>query len=319
MYDIIIIGSGPAGLTAGIYASRSKLKTLMLTSQVNPSLITTTDLVENYPGFPGGINGFELIERFKNQALSFGLEIIENDVSSIEKFSHEGHDAWRVHVFDHAYEALSLIIASGTEYAHLNVPGEQKYTGKGVSYCATCDGPFYRDAHVVVVGGGNAAVQEAIFLTRFAGKVTMIHRRERLRATKVLQDQALANGKIDFLWNSVVDEVIGDDVVKAVRIIDVADPEKKQILEVQGVFIFTGNIPNTGFAKGLVDCDEKGFIQVDGEMKTSAKGIFACGDCTDKLLRQVVTACGDGATAAFASEQYIQEMKGTSYVSWSAH
>jgi thioredoxin reductase (NADPH) len=319
MYDIIIIGSGPSGLTAGIYASRSKLKTLMLTSQVNPSLITTTDLVENYPGFPGGISGFELIERFKDQALSFGLEIIESDVSSIEKFSHEGNDAWRVNVFEHSYEALSLIIASGTEYAHLNVPGEQKYTGRGVSYCATCDGPFYRNAHVVVVGGGNAAVQEAIFLTRFASKVTMIHRRERLRATKVLQDQALANEKIDFLWNSIVDEVIGDDVVKAIRVIDVNDPDKKQTLEVQGVFIFTGNIPNTGFVKELVACDEKGFIQVDGEMRTSVKGIFACGDCTDKLLRQVVTACGDGATAAFASEQYIQEMKGTSYASWGAY
>ncbi len=319
MHDIIIIGSGPAGLTAGIYASRSKLKTLMLTSQVNPSLITTTDLVENYPGFPGGINGFELIERFKDQALSFGLEIIESDVSSLEKIAHEGKDAWRVHVSDHAYDACSIILASGTEYAHLNVPGEQKYTGRGVSYCATCDGPFYRDAHVVVVGGGNAAVQEAVFLTRFAKKVTMIHRRERLRATKVLQDQSFANEKIDFMWNSVIDEVIGDDVVKAVRVSDVGDPDKKQTLEVQGVFIFTGNVPNTEFAKGLVECDEKGFIQVDGEMRTSAKGIFACGDCTKKLLRQVVTACGDGATAAFASEQYVQEMKGTSYAAWSAH
>ncbi len=318
MYDVIIVGSGPAGLTAGIYASRSKLKTLLLTSQVNPSLITTTDLVENYPGFPGGINGFELIERFKEQALSFGLEIAENDVSSIEKIVRDSVESWRVTASEHAYEAFSLIIASGTEYAHLNVPGEERYTGKGVSYCATCDGPFYRDAPVAVVGGGNAAVQEALFLTRFARKVTLIHRRDRLRADKVLQDQATANEKIDFMWNSVVDEVVGDDLVKAVTVSNVNDPQNKQTLEVQGVFIFTGNIPNTGFAKGLMDCDDKGFIKVDSEMRTSAKGIFACGDCTQKLLRQVVTACGDGATAAFAAEQYIQEIKGTSYTSWDA-
>lgn len=319
MYDIIIIGSGPAGLTAGIYASRSKLKTLLITSQVSPSLITTTDIVENYPGFPGGISGFELIERFKEQAVSFGLEIVENDATSIEHIPQEGKDAWRVSVFDDTYEAYSLIIASGTQYAHLNVPGEQDYTGKGVSYCATCDGPFYREAHVAVVGGGNAAVQEALFLTRFAKKVTMIHRRDRLRAAKVLQDQAFANEKISFIWNSVVDEVIGDGTVKAIIVRDVNEPEKKQTMDVQGVFIFTGNVPNTGFISGIIDCDENGFIRVDEEMRTSAKGIFACGDCTKKLLRQVITACGDGATAAFAAEQYVQEIKGNTYTSWSAH
>lgn len=318
MYDVIIIGSGPAGLTAGIYASRSKLKTLMLTSQVSPSLITTTDMVENFPGFPGGINGYDLIERFKEQAVSFGLETVEDDVLSIEQTTQDGWQAWRAVTHDAAYEALAIIIATGTEYAHLNVPGEQEYTGKGVSYCATCDAPFYRDAHVAVVGGGNAAIQEALFLTRFARRVTIIHRRDRLRASKVLQDQAFANEKIDFEWNSIVEEILGDTLVKSVRLIDAQDPSRKKSIDVQGVFIFTGLIPNTGFVKEIIACDKDGFIKVDAMMKTSAKGVFACGDCTEKLLRQVVTACGDGATAAFASEQYIQEMKGNAYVSWEA-
>jgi thioredoxin reductase (NADPH) len=319
MHDIIIIGSGPAGLTAGIYACRSKLKTLMLTSQVNPSLITTTDMVENYPGFPGGISGFELVERFREQAISFGLEIVDNDVTSLEKITAEGRDAWRVHTYENSYDALALIIATGTEYAHLNVPGEQEFTGKGVSYCATCDGPFYRNAAVAVVGGGNAAVQEALFLTKFASRVILIHRRTRLRADKVLQDKAFGNEKISFIWNSVVDEVMGDGVVKSIRVSDVKDPEKKQTVEVEGIFIFTGNIPNTSFLRGITACDEQGFITADDTMKTSAPGIYACGDCTRKLLRQVVTACGDGATAAYAAEQYIQELKGNAYSTWSPH
>lgn len=316
MYDTIIIGSGPAGLTAGIYTSRSKLKTLMLTSQAHPSLITTTDMVENYPGFPGGINGYDLIERFKEQAVSFGLEVVEDDVLSIERITTDGKDAWRATTQDSAYEALAVILATGTEYARLNVPGEQVYTGKGVSYCATCDAPFYRDAHVAVVGGGNAAIQEALFLTRFAKRVTVVHRRDCLRATKVLQDQAFANDKIDFEWNSLVDEIIGNTVVKGIRLSDSADPSKKKTIDVDGVFVFTGKVPNTGLVRGLVSCDEDGFIKVDSMMRTSAKGMFACGDCTEKLLRQVVTACGDGATAAFASEQYIQDLKGNAYVSW---
>ncbi len=319
MYDMVIIGSGPAGLTAGIYACRSRLKVLMLASQVNPSLITTTDVIENYPGYPGGIGGFELIEKFREQAVSFGLEIVDSDVTSVEKITSEGTEAWRVLVDGGSYETLSVIVATGTQYAHLNVPGEQEYTGRGVSYCATCDGPFYRDAHVAVVGGGDAAVQEALFLTRFARKVTIIHRRDRLRAAGDLQEKAFANERIAFAWNSAVDEISGDSVVQKIQIHDVNNPDKKQTIEVQGVFIFTGSIPNTAFIEGQLSCDDKGFLIVDEEMKTSAKGIFACGDCIRKLLRQVVTACGDGATAAFASEQYIQGLKGNAYDSWKTH
>lgn len=316
MYDIIIVGSGPGGLTAGIYASRSRMKTLMLSSQVNPSLITTTEIVENYPGFPGGISGYELIERFTQQAGMFGLEIVEDDVVSLERASRESLDIWRVKTGNGSFDALSVILATGTGYAHLNVPGESEYTGKGVSYCATCDGPFYRDVPVAVVGGGNTAVQEALFLTRFASRVTIIHRRDRLRATRILQERAVAHEKIDFAWNSAVEEILGENLVNAVRISDIGDPSKKRTLEVDGVFVFTGYIPNTAFVSNVVSCDEGGYVMVDTQMKTSAPGIFACGDCTRKLLRQVITACGDGATAAFAAEQYVQDLKGSAYSAW---
>jgi thioredoxin reductase (NADPH) len=312
MYDIIIIGSGPAGLTAGIYASRSNMKTLMIASAFNPSLITTTDLVENYPGFPDGITGFELIEKFTRQAKKFGLEIAEKDVSTVTRIS----QGWEVSAGGETSQALTLIIATGTEYAHLNVPGEEELTGRGVSYCATCDGPFYRDSKVVVVGGGDTAVQEALFLTRFASEVTIVHRRDRLRATAILQERARANEKIRFEWNAVVEEITGDTAVKGIILQDVNAPDKKKTLDVEGVFIFTGYIPNTSFLGGIVDRDDTGYIRADEQMKTSAPGIFACGDCTKKLLRQVVTACGDGATAAFAAEQYISELKGTAYGSW---
>lgn len=316
MYDIIIIGSGPAGLTAGIYASRANMKTLMIASAFNPSLITTTDLVENYPGFPDGITGIELIELFTRQARKFDLEIVEKDVTTVTKKALKESDGWEVAAGGETYQSLSLIIATGTEYAHLNVPGEEELTGRGVSYCATCDGPFYRDSKVAVVGGGDTAVQEALFLTRFASEVTIVHRRDRLRATGILKDRAQANEKLRFEWNAVVEEITGENAVKSITLRDVNDPEKKKTIEVEGVFVFTGYIPNTAFLKGLVDLDDVGYIKTDEKMRTSAPGVFACGDCTNKLLRQVVTACGDGATAAFAAEHYISELKGTSYGSW---
>ena len=316
MYDIIIIGSGPAGLTAGIYASRANMKTLMIASTFNPSLITTTDLVENYPGFPDGISGSEIIERFTLQAKKFGMETSEADVTAVSGISGDGSVRWKVDAGDKTYEASAIIIATGTEYAHLHVPGEEEFTGKGVSYCATCDGPFYRESSVVVVGGGDTAVQEALFLTRFADTVTIVHRRDRLRATGILRDRASANEKIRFELNAVVEEIIGDTAVKGIAIRDVNEPENKKTLKADGVFIFTGYIPNTAFIRKLVDCDDTGYIRVDERMRTSVQGIFACGDCTTKLLRQVVTACGDGATAAFAAEYYINELKGTSYDPW---
>ena len=313
MYDVIIIGGGPAGLTAGIYAARANMKTLLIRSAFKTSLAATTDLIENYPGFPEGIGGFELVDRFTRQALKFGLTIIDDDLTSIAETISEGRGAWQVITSGSIYRSLSLIIATGSEYAHLNVPGEAEFTGKGVSYCATCDGPFYRDCALAVVGGGDTAVQEALYLTNFARTVTVIHRRDRLRATAALQDKALANAKIAFEWNANVEEIIGDSVVKAVSIRDVTDPDKVKTLPVDGVFIFTGNVPNTEAFKGIVDMDSLGYIKADAHMRTSAKGIFACGDCTQKLLRQVVTACGDGATASFAAYEYVSELKGTLY------
>ena len=313
MYDVVIIGGGPAGLTAGIYAARSNMKTLLIRSAYKPSLITTTDLIENYPGFPDGIGGFELIERFTQQALKFGLALVDDDILAVAKTGTEGHDAWEVSTAGSVYQALSLIISTGTEYAHLNVPGEVEFTGRGVSYCATCDGPFYRDGRLIVVGGGDTAVQEALYLTNFASSVIIVHRRDRLRATAVLKDRAFANAKISFEWNAVLEDITGDSVVKAVRLKDVKDPAKVKTLPVDGVFIFTGTIPNTEMFNGVVDMDAQGYIKVNAHMNTSAKGIFAGGDCTNKLLRQVVTACGDGATAAFAAYEYVSVLKGTSY------
>jgi len=316
VYDTIIIGGGPAGLTAGMYASRSGLKSLLLASAFKPSLITTTDIVENYPGFPGGISGHELVERFTEQATKFGLEIAQGDVSSISPRDGGGAPAWTIRTDDREFTGISVIVSTGTEYAHLGVPGEAEFTGRGVSYCATCDGPFYKDARLVVVGGGDTAIQEALYLTNFARTVTVIHRRDRLRATSVLQQRAFSNPKITFAWNSVVEEIVGDEVVKAVRTRDTRDASLTRVIEADGVFIFTGMIPNTQAFRGVLDMDRSGYSIVDAAMKTSAKGVFACGDCTNKLLRQVVTACGDGATAAFAAYEYVSDLKGTAYTSY---
>jgi thioredoxin reductase (NADPH) len=243
MYDVIIVGGGPGGLTSGIYASRANMKTLLIRSAFKPSLITTTDLIENYPGFPEGIGGFELVERFTQQALRFGTEIMDDDLSTIAATRVDGHAGWQMSTSSGEFKTLSVILSTGTEYAHLNVPGEAEFTGRGVSYCATCDGPFYKGGALAVVGGGDTAVQEALYLTNFAAKVTIIHRRDRLRATAVLQDRALSNGKISFAWNSVVEEIAGDSAVKSIRIRDVHDPRRIKTLDVDGVFIFTGTSP----------------------------------------------------------------------------
>jgi len=308
-YDIVIIGGGPAGLTAGIYAARAKMKTLLIESTFSASLITTTDLIENYPGFPGGIDGFGLVERFKEQALSFGLEIRQDDITEI-KASDSG-SGWCA-LGSQDYQTRAVIIASGAAYAKLGVPGEQEFTGRGVSYCATCDAPFYRDRNIIVVGGGDTAVQEALFLTKFASRVTLVHRRDSLRATAILQERAFANDKLDFVWSSVIEEIRGEKTVSAVRLRNLVSGRSDD-LAADGIFIFAGYIPNTELTGGIVERDEDGYIIVDDRMHASQPGIFACGDCIKKLLRQVVTACGDGATAAFAAQLYVEELKGTLY------
>lgn len=310
-YDIIIIGGGPAGFTAGLYASRAGLKTLLLEGASTVSQITITDLIENYPGIPDGINGFDLMELFKHQALKFGLEILSEDAHSISK-SETAQNLWVVNTADKSFTALSLIAATGAQWRALGVPGEKEFAGKGVSYCATCDGPFYRNRDVVVVGGGDSAIQEALFLTHFASRITVIHRRDRLRAGGILQKRAFAEKKIEFAWNSQLAEVIGGDLVSGVKIKDVVSGELKTI-NAEGVFIFVGRIPHTDVFHNILLLDNAGYIITDDAMKTSAEGFFAAGDCRAKLFRQVITAAGDGANAAFSAELYIENLKGEAY------
>jgi thioredoxin reductase (NADPH) len=311
-YDVVIIGGGPAGFTAGMYAARADLRTLAIEGGSTVSQITVTDLIENYPGIPDGIIGADLVDRMKKQAVQFGLKTASGDVTTVTKKRWGETDGWEIVAGEMRYETLSVIIASGANWRRLGAAGEERFIGKGVSFCATCDGPFYRNRDVAVVGGGDTAIQEALYLTRFAKKVTVIHRRDRLRATAILQKRALANEKIAFAWNSVVESIEGLDLVQGVKLKDVKTGAVSE-LAVNGVFIFVGLTPNTAPFRELVAADKGGYITVDANMQTSAPGIFACGDCIAKRLRQVVTACGDGATAAFSAQLYVEELKGEAY------
>ncbi len=310
-YDVVIIGGGPAGYTAGIYAARAALKTLLIEGAGTVSQITITDIIENYPGIPDGIGGFELMQLFKKQALKFGLVILPKDVSGV-KTSSSAPVIWEVTAGDKVYKTLSVIAATGAMWRSLGVPGEAEFAGKGVSYCATCDGPFYRNRDVVVVGGGDTAVQEALFLTHFAQKVFVIHRRDRLRAAGMLQERAFAEKKIEFVWNGTVEEISGSDFVTGVKVKDVTTG-KIRTIAADGAFIFVGRLPYTEIFKGLVEMDRAGFIVTDENLRTTAAGLFAAGDCRSKLFRQVVTAAGDGANAVHSAELYVDEVKGQTY------
>lgn len=311
IYDIIIIGGGPAGLTAGIYAARDGLKALLLERMGCGGQAVITDWIENYPGFPEGINGFELAAKMQEQAKRFGLEIKTEEVVTIENIS-TALEGKVVNTTENTYKAAAIIIATGANFKPLQVPGEKDFIGKGVSYCATCDGPFFKGKNVTVIGGGDSAVQEAAYLTRFASEVTVMHRRDRLRAAQMLQQRVRSNPKIKFKLNSVVEKIYGKDNVESLVLKNTISGEMEEH-KTDGVFIFIGQNPNTGILKGLVAIDERGFIITDEDMRTSSEGIFACGDARKKILRQVVTACGDGALAAFAAQEYIDEIKGTSY------
>ena len=310
-HDTIIIGGGPAGYTAGIYAARSGLKTLLAEGAATVSQITITDLIENYPGIPDGIDGFELMQLFKKQALKFGLEIITKDVLAI-KNNAAAPVIWDVTLEDDSFRTLSIIAATGARWRNLEVPGEQEFAGRGISYCATCDGPFYRNKDVIVVGGGDTALQEALFLTHFAKKVFVIHRRDRLRAAKILQKRAFAEKKIEFVWNATLTEVTGRDFVTGIKIADVYSGKISEI-SAEGVFIFVGRLPHTGLFRDILRLDAGGYIITDDNMRTSAAGIFAAGDCRAKQFRQVVTAAGDGANAIYSAELYVEELKGETY------
>lgn len=312
IYDVIIVGGGPAGLTAGLYASRARLKTLLIEKLTMGGQAIITDVIENYPGFPEGVPGAELGGRIKKQAEKFGLEFALDEVKKVGQQKEEDFSGFELVVGDKIYRSMSIILAVGASPRKLGVPGEAEFTGRGVSYCATCDGAFFKDKEIMVVGGGDTAVEEALFLTRFGRKVTLVHRRDRLRATKILQERILRNPKADFLWNSQVIEISGGKVVQGVKVKDVKTQEVREV-STDGVFIFAGLVPNTKFVGGLVKLDEKGYIVTDNEMRTSQGGIFAAGDCRSKALRQVVTACGDGATAAFSVQHYVEKLKGTAY------
>jgi thioredoxin reductase (NADPH) len=289
------------------------MKTMLFGGASMASQISLTDFLENYPGIPEGINGYDLVERFKQQACQFGAKLVLSDVLSLGKEVFGDVPGWVVRTSDENIMALSVIMATGATWRKLGIPSEERFIGKGVSYCATCDGPFYKNKSVVVVGGGNTAVQEAIYLTRFAARVTVIHRRDRLRATGVLAERAMANEKIDFAWNSVVESLSGLDLLQGVHLRNVKTGSTREI-PAEGVFVCVGLDPQTGLVQGLVDlAAEDGSIITDRDMRTSVPGIFACGDCVRKTLRQVVTACGDGATAAYSAQHYVEELKGISY------
>jgi thioredoxin reductase (NADPH) len=299
-HQLIIVGGGPAGLSAGLYASRSKLDTLLIEKAVLGGQILNAEMVENYPGFPQGISGSELGALMAQQATKYGLPTVFAEVQGIEIRGGEKI----LSTSEGRYKAKAVIIAGGSEHSKLGVAGEGEFTGKGVSYCAMCDGAFFRDQVIAVVGGGNVALNDALFLTRFASKVVVIHRRDQLRATKILHDKAFANPKIRFLWDTVVESIVGDKLVKEIGLRNVKTG-KVSSLEVSGVFVAVGLRPNTAYLKGLLTLDAAGFIPVNAQMETGVPGVFAAGDIRAGSIRQVVSAAGDGATAAIAAERFL--------------
>lgn len=300
IWDVIIIGGGPAGLTAGLYSSRAKLKTLLLEGGVIGGQAATTDWIENYPGFVDGVSGFELMYAFQQQAEKFGLEIRNEEALSLEV----SEGVKTVSTSEASFSARAIIIASGAKPRQLGVPGEETFHGRGVSYCATCDGAFFQEKTVAVVGGGDAAVEEAIFLTRYALKVYLVHRRDTLRATGIIQERAFRNPKIHLCWNSAVQEIKGEGRVQTVSLRDLKTRKKKE-LEVDGVFIYVGVDPNTSFLRDAVRLSKEGYVCVDNSLQTSIPGVFAAGDVRDKDLRQVATAVGDGALVVYSVERYL--------------
>ncbi len=302
IYDLIIIGGGPAGLTAAIYAARGRLSTLILERGVVGGQAAVTEIIENYPGFPEPIDGPELMERFEKQAKRFGAELEYGYVTDVEL---DG-DVKIIRTDTAEYRSRTVIIATGAQPQKLGVPGEEELAGRGVSYCATCDGAFFRDVEVAVVGGGDSAVEEGLFLTKFASKVHLIHRRDKLRATAIIQERAFANEKMNFIWDTVVEKINGENAVESLTLKNVKTGETWE-LPVQGVFIYVGLVPQSELFKGKVEITERGYIATDEFMRTSVAGVFAVGDVRRPLGRQVATAVGDGCVAALMVEKYLSE------------
>jgi thioredoxin reductase (NADPH) len=299
-YEVVIIGGGPAGLTAGLYTARARLKSLLVEKGLIGGQIVNAELVENYPGFPEGISGYDLTQLIHQQATKFGLETLMAEVTGIELNGEQKI----VKTNEGDLVAKAVIIASGSERQKLGIAGEKEFTGRGVSYCATCDGAFFEERPIAVVGGGNAAIYEALQLSKWASKVTVIHRRQQLRATRILQERAFAEPKIKFLWDTVVEEIEGENAVKRLRLRDVATGGKSA-LDVAGIFVSVGFKPNTGYFKGVIPLDAAGYIITNDRMETEIPGILAAGDIRSNSIRQVIAAAGDGATAAIYAERFI--------------
>lgn len=304
LYDVVIIGSGPAGYTAGIYTSRAKLRTRVITGSLPGGQLMTTSEVENYPGFPNGIFGPELMMNMRQQAERFGSLVTDDEVVRVD-FSRR---PFEIASHSETYKARSVIICTGASPRKLGIRAEEHFAGRGISYCATCDGPFFRGEDIVVVGGGDTALEDATFLTKFGRSVRIVHRRDSLRASKILQEKAFDNPKIEFLWNSVVSDIEGDKKVNAVVVKNV-DDNGKQKLSVGGLFVAIGHEPNTAIFKGQLEMDDKGYILLKNHTNTSVDGVFAAGDVHDFRYRQAITAGGFGCMAALDVEKYLTDSK----------
>ena len=299
--DIAIIGGGGAGLTAAIYAARARRSTVVFEHKVTGGQIATTDVVENFPGFPNGVNGFDLAQLLVQQAEKFGAQLVYEGATALRR---EPDGTFTLDAAGDSYRARAVIVTAGADYNRLGIPGETELTGRGVSWCATCDAAFFKDQEVAVVGGGDAALDEGLFLTRYASTVHLIHRRDELRASAILQERARANPRFTFTWDTVVERIIGTGQVERLALRNLRTGATSE-LPVSAIFIFIGQTPNSGLLRGLADLDAGGHAIVDLSMRTSVPGLFAAGDIRTNAARQLIAACGDGATAAIAAEHWL--------------